>query len=139
MADKVRTQPCDRQDALARLAQAESFIEVGDMVLAAEDEAIATGGVAAALAVLAGIAAADAACCARLKERARGQDHKQAVGLVESVHPHGPEMAKDLGRLLARKDDAHYGLHVASVGDAKKMLEWAKRLAAHARGVVEVA
>lgn len=47
-------------------------------------------------------------------------------------------MARDLGRLLARKDDAHYGLHVVGDGDARKMVEWARRITALAREVVEV-
>ena len=137
MVGKVRTEPCGRPDALTRLTQAESFLEVASAVVDTEDQEIATAGVAAALAVLAGIAAADAACCARLRERARGQDHKRAVSLVESVHPHGPEMAKDLGRLLARKGDAHYGLHMVGAADANKMVDWAKRLTARAREVIE--
>jgi hypothetical protein len=64
----------------------------------------------AALAVLAGIAAADAACCAALGRRARGQDHREAVALVEPVTPGGKKAAKSLGRLLSLKDEAHYGL-----------------------------
>ena len=89
--------------------------------------------------MLAAIAASDAACCARLKERARGTDHKEAIPLLESVHPHGRKMAKDLKRLLARKDQAHYGLHMVGAGDAKKMVEWAKGMTGLARDVIESA
>ncbi|HZN18923.1 MAG TPA: hypothetical protein VFB84_12225 [Micromonosporaceae bacterium] len=42
-----------------------AFLEVAEMVGAEQDE-LATPGVAAALAVLAGIAASDAVCCAAL-------------------------------------------------------------------------
>ena len=64
-----RAQPCDRSDALNRLLQAEAFVTAAALVL--EDGTdVARPGVAAALAVLAGIAASDAACCARL-----GADH----------------------------------------------------------------
>jgi hypothetical protein len=74
-----------------------------------------------------------------VKQRARGDDHRQAVRLVDTVHPHGAEMAKDLARLLDRKDQAQYGLHMVGDGDAKKMVGWARRLVAHARAIVEAA
>lgn len=88
---------------------------------------------------LAGIAASDAVCCAKLKQRHRGPDHKDAVAMLATVRPHGRQMSNDLARLLSRKDDAHYGLHLVSAGNAEKMVEWAKRLAAHARKVLESA
>jgi hypothetical protein len=74
--------------------------------------------VAAALAVLAGIAASDAVCCARLGKRHRGPDHRGADDLVASVEPGGPEMARDLKRLLQRKDDAHYAPRAVLKADA---------------------
>lgn len=135
---KTRTQDCNREDALSRLRQAESFVEVADMVITGSDNGdVATPEVAAALTVLAGIAAADAACCAKLKMRARGRDHKEAVPMLGSVRPHGQQMSKDLERLLNRKDDAHYGLHLIGKGDTEKMLEWAKRIVSNARKVLE--
>jgi HEPN domain-containing protein len=140
MADrprKARAQDCTRENALSRLQQAESFVEVAELVITGGDNDIATPGVAAALAALAGIAASDAACCAKLKMRPRGRDHKEAVPMLATVHPHGPQMAKDLERLLNRKDDAHYGLHLIGKGDAEKMVEWAKRIVGNARKVLE--
>jgi len=125
-----RTQPCDLPQARARLRQAEAFVEVAD-------DDVATPGVAAALAVLAGIAASDAACCAKLKARSRGQNHLDAVGVLATVEPHGNEMSKNLSRLLQRKDDAYYGLSVVTAGDAMKMVGWAKRIVDRARQVIE--
>jgi hypothetical protein len=55
-----------------------------DLVLG-DDSDLATPSVAAALAVLAGIAASDAACCARLGRRPRGQDHATATTLLRTV------------------------------------------------------
>jgi hypothetical protein len=122
---------CDTEHARARLEQAHAFLEVADLVGTQKDE-LATPSVAAALAVLAGIAAADAACCATLGRRARGQDHRRAVQLLAQVAPSGAAMARDLGRLLSVKDDAHYGLlHVsgqraaAALRQARRMLETA--------------
>ena len=60
--------------------------------------------------VLAGIAAADAACCKSLGRRSRSQDHRDAVALVRQVEPGGADAAKQLERLLGLKDQAQYGL-----------------------------
>lgn len=133
---KSRTQACDRRAALNRLAQGESFLVAAELVTADEND-LANPGVAAALAVLAGIAASDAACCAKLGVRSRGQSHDEAVALVATVAPHGAEMAKDLSRLLNRKDDSHYGVTFVSTSDAHRMIGWATRLLTRARGAVE--
>jgi hypothetical protein len=53
---KSRTQSCGRSDALNRLAQAESFLLAAELIVD-DDSDDATPGVAASLAVLAGIAA----------------------------------------------------------------------------------
>ncbi|MDR0342011.1 MAG: hypothetical protein LBI49_02660 [Nocardiopsaceae bacterium] len=90
-----------------------------------------------ALAVLAGIAASDAACCAALRMRARGQDHGQAARLLGEITPDGTEMARDLVRLLAIKDDAHYGLLDVSGQRAATALRQAGRLVTRAGRLVE--
>lgn len=133
---RSRTDPCDRIQALNRLAQAEAFLAAAELVV--EDGSdIAYPGVAGALAVLAGIAAADAACCARLGQRARGQAHAEARTLVATVAPHGGAMAKDLQRLLARKDSSQYGIAFVSAAEAARMMVWGRRLVATARRAVE--
>jgi hypothetical protein len=111
-------------------------------VLAAElvledTTALANSGVAAALAILAGIAASDAACCARLRKRARGQAHEEAVALLGTVEPGGTAMAKDLKRLLQRKDSASYGVAFFAFGEARDLVGWTKRLIGRARTAVE--
>jgi hypothetical protein len=83
---------------------------------------------AAALAVLAGIAATDAACCRALGRRSRGQDHRQAVDLVEQVEPGGGSAGKALRRLLDLKDEAHYGLFDISGNDLRAALRQARAL-----------
>lgn len=133
---KTRTQSCGRSDALNRLAQAESFLLAAELIIddGSDD---ATPSVAASLAVLAGIAASDAACCARLGVRARGQSHAEAVELLRTVEPGGDGMAKDLQRLLNRKDDSQYGVAFVSAAEASRMVDWSKRLLGHARRAVE--
>ena len=104
-----RTQDCSRADARTRLAHARKFLEVADLI-SSEKDIEESKSCAAALAVLAGIAAADAACCGILGRRSRGQDHRQAADLVEQVEPDGKAAAKALRELLDMKDTAHYGL-----------------------------
>jgi hypothetical protein len=122
-----RTSACTPAQGRSRLEQAESFLVAAELVLS-DDTNSATPGVAAALAVLAGIAASDAACCARLRKRPRGQDHKEAVNLVRTVAPHGEDMAKDLGRLLAAKDESHYGVSLVDRAKARRLVGYARRL-----------
>lgn len=131
-----RTQPCDRRAALNRLVQAESFLDAAELVTADESD-VANPGVAAALAVLAGIAASDAACCAKLGVRARGQSHDEAVAVLATVAPGGANMAKDLSRLLNRKDGSRYGVAFVSAGDAERMIGWARRLLEGAQTAVD--
>lgn len=135
MARSSRTQPCGREAATSRLAQAEAFLLAAELAIDDATET-ATPSVAASLAVLAGIAASDAACCARLGLRPRGQAHEEAVPLLATVRPHGTAMSKDLQRLLARKDSAQYGLTIVGAGEAAKMVGWAQRLVAAARTTV---
>jgi hypothetical protein len=46
-------------------------------------------------------------------------------------------MAKDLGRLLQRKDDARYGMTLMPPSEALRMVGWAKRLVDRARSAME--
>jgi hypothetical protein len=101
-----RTEAFGRAQARTRLLQAEKFGEVADLVLG--EEVDTAPGVAAALCVLAGIAAADAVCGAVLGRRSRGQDHRQAADMLRDVAPDGARMAKALRDLLDLKDASHY-------------------------------
>ena len=89
-----RTQDCDENAARARLRDARAQLDLAEIATAgsAPEERKA----AASCAVLAGIAAADAACCRSLGRRSRSQDHHEAVALVRQVAPGGPEAAKQL-------------------------------------------
>jgi hypothetical protein len=122
-----RTQTCSKEQARNRLSHARKFLEVAEMT-AGEAGDIEYASVAAALAVLAGIAASDAACCAALGRRARGQDHQQATRLVEQVEPGGSRAAKALRRLLSLKDEAHYGLFDVGGQDLQAALRQAGTL-----------
>lgn len=84
--------------------------------------------VSASLAVLAGIAACDAACCHALGRRSRSQNHHDAETLVSQILPGGPEAANSLRRLIGLKDTAHYGLIHVSGTELKTAIRRAESL-----------
>jgi hypothetical protein len=123
----ARTQECSERDARTRLSHARKFLEVAELV-AGEGEDMEYSSPAASLAVLAGIAASDAACCKALGRRSRGKDHRQAIDLVEQVEPGGTEAGNALRRLLGLKDEAHYGLFDVGGNDLRAVVRQAKSL-----------
>lgn len=127
MRPQGRTQDCNRAQAAVRLAQARAFLDVAELV-SGEDDELANDNVVAALAVLAGIAAADAACCGTVGHRSRGQDHRQAIQLVAKAGSGGKTLSRALGRLLDIKDNAHYGMIYVGPQQAKTALRQAKEL-----------
>jgi hypothetical protein len=107
-----RVVACSPTECRARREQARAFLEVAKLVLT-EDRREAH--VAAALAVLAGIAAADAICGFSLRKWSRGQDHRQAVNLLSDVALQDTTLPIKLSRLLAEKDAAHYSSALITV------------------------
>jgi hypothetical protein len=91
--------------------------------------------IAATLAVLAGISASDAACCAALGRRSRGDDHRQAVVLLREIAG-GDQAAKRLLDLLNLKDTAQYGLIPITDRELTTALRRAKSLLDFAREVL---
>jgi len=80
--------------------------------------------------VHAGIAAADVICCARLGRQSTGENHVEAVVLLESVS--GPA-ARHLHTLLGMKTQAGYGHRPASAADVKRSSRAAQHLLEAAR------
>lgn len=101
-----RTRSCNRGDARTRLDRARKYHEVAELMLSEGSEyaSVATGN-----AVLAGIAAADAVCCALAGEMYRGQDHRAAARHLERVTG-DPKLGGALRDLADLKDVAHYGV-----------------------------
>src|SRR5690625_3680794 len=130
----TRTQTRGTTEASTRDASAEKFLEVASLI-EGEDEGTFRS-VGASLAVLAGIAAADAACCSALGRRSRGQDHHQAESLISEITPGGTNAASALRRLLNLKDTAHYGFIHVSRDDLKVAMRQAQRLVDFANEVI---
>lgn len=126
-----RTRCCGINDARQFLKRAESHLEAIDLL---QDDLPDS---AANLAVSVAINASDAACCARIGKHNRGPDHKAAVDLLATVVPGGKELAKDLKRVLDKKDDAEYRQIPLSSSDAKKVISWSRRLVMKAREAVD--
>lgn len=131
-----RTAPCTRSDARARLGAAQAYLDVARQVLG-EPLRSEYLNVAAGLAVLAGIAASDAICGARLGRIHRGEDHLGAQDMLREATPDGDKLATQLGRLLSLKDAAHYGVQVVSSRNATDATKWASRLVERAREETE--
>lgn len=120
-----RVVACTPSDCRERRDQARAFLDVANLVLT-EDRREAHA--AAALAVLAGIAAADAICGLTLRKWSRGQDHAQAVELLGEVALRDTTLPAKLKRLLADEDAAHYSPSLISVEKAKTMVRHATAL-----------
>lgn len=125
-----RTARCGRKEAQARLLAARAFASVAELVYAEPDDPLLPlRGVAAAVAVLGGIAAADVICCVRLGEMFRGEDHDQAVDLLAKAHPEGTRVKNDLQRrLLSVKDKVHYQAIIVTPKETEAAIRQAKRV-----------
>jgi len=130
-----RTQPCDLTHARTRLDNAQKSLEVAELA-AGENEIPASRSVAAALAVLFGIASADAACCAAPGRRLRGEDRREAAVLLRQIVPSGERAARAMIELLNLKDTAQYGLIPITRRELTTALRRAATLLDFAREVV---
>lgn len=131
-----RTRAATAEDARTRRRSAIAYLEVAELVLD-DEERVEMPGVAAGLAVLAGVAGSDAICARRLGEIHRGDDHRSAAALLEQATPDGKRLAATFLRLIDIKDEAHYGISVASPRKARDAVRWATQIVARATEEVE--
>jgi hypothetical protein len=129
---KTRTQDCGKAEAKTRLEDARQQLVYAE--LHGKDSKPSERKASVATAVLAAIAAADAACCHALGERSRSDDHRDAVNLVKQVAPGGTDAGNKLQRLLNLKDEAQYGFggmgsqkHAVAIRQAKALVEFAEQ------------
>lgn len=138
MTSSNRVRPCDANQARQRMARAREFLEVAELVVDEKDQdaSFVYASSAAALAVLAGIAASDAACCKALQERSRSESHRDAERLLALITPGGKKAAGDLRELLNLKDKAQYGFLAMSVPEVRKVMRRASQLVEFAAEVL---
>jgi hypothetical protein len=113
------------------MRKAEGFVDAADGIATLDDSGEARDAVVT-LYVHAGIAAADAICCATLGVHSSGDNHAEAIALLEKAAR--PE-ARHLATLLGMKTKAGYSHRPASEGDAKRAARAAVRLVESARAV----
>lgn len=131
-----RTQTCGEPQARQRLAQAARFLDVAELTADESDPSLEHSSAAASIAILAGIAAADAACCRALGERSRSDNHHDAEQLLIQIKPGGKQAAAQLRQLVDLKDTAHYGFITVTASELKRCLSQARRLVDFAERVV---
>ena len=130
-----RQAPCGVPEARARRG-AQAYLQTAELV-EREQRRAEFANVAAGLAVLAGIAASDAICCLRQGSRSRGEDHREATGLLEGATPDGRKLATTLRRLLDLKDASHYRVGLVNARTARDATRWARLLVERAQEELE--
>jgi hypothetical protein len=113
-------------DAKARLHAAEAFLDAAQT--SKDPDVIATNAIHAA------VAAADATCCAALRERSADGNHGLAVDLLGEVDK---TLAAALRRALDRKNQAAYEARDIAASDAKACVRHAIALIEAARNRIQ--
>jgi len=85
---------------------------------------------------LAAIAASDAICCRRLKQRSADTDHAAAVELLRQVTPEGTELAKALSVAIKLKTAMQYGTELVTESEHTRLMRAAERLVRTARTIL---
>ncbi len=119
---KLPTRTADRAQGRARLAVAQKYLQVAELVA---DEDGAAINVCVGLAVLAGIAAGDALCIAGTSTRYSGKDHDAAADLLAGVDP---ALGKRLRQLVELKTGSHYGESLLGSSERRAALRAASTL-----------
>jgi hypothetical protein len=109
---------------------AEKYLEAAELM--AEEPEAAAGHVVVSVAVLAGIAAGDAICCASLRERYRGTDHFEAVRLLARTDR---DLSDELAKLIRLKPTSHYGSSFVTADNRRQAMRAASKLVRRARQV----
>jgi len=110
-------------DARAHLRKAEEFLEAAEL-----SEEVGLFNAATASSVTSGINAKDAMCLTLTGRTAKTDSHNDAVAELRSAGPLARDHATTLGRLLKLKNRAQYQTADVARTDARKAIEWARRL-----------
>lgn len=132
---KGRTRRCGQAESTKRMKDALAQLTLAEIAIDAIDDATRNASVSSA--VLAGIAAADAACCKVLGEVSKGESHREAADLLRRIKPGGDEAANDFERLIAMKSISQYGFDSVSGADAAAAARRARSLIQFAESLAE--
>ncbi|HWL43649.1 MAG TPA: hypothetical protein VNQ73_11945 [Ilumatobacter sp.] len=124
-----RTRPCNAAQRIGRLSKAKAFLEAAKLVDELNDGDPDLVDAAVTLYIHAGIAAADMICCARLGEHALGENHIEAVQLLDKADK---DSAKYLRTLLGSKTKSGYSAETSSTAEHKQAQRAAAALVARA-------
>lgn len=113
----ARTNPCSPAIQRGRLRKAEQFAAQAQALKDISEDVASIADSYVTLSVLAGIAATDALCCARLGEHATGESHQAALDLVGRFDK---AAQRHLSVLLGMKTKAGYSHSPMSGDDCKK-------------------
>lgn len=119
---KLPTRRSSRAEAISRCRIAQKYFAVADLAATEDGEAI---NVAVGLAVLAGIAAADAITSLAIGERYSGKDHSTAADLLGRVDS---GLGAQLRDLVDLEPHSHYGDSLLSTRDRARALRAARIL-----------
>jgi hypothetical protein len=123
----VQTRTTQPGEGRGRRQVAEKYLEVAMLIDSEDGTAI---NVCVGVAVLAGIAAADAICAASIGERYSGSDHFAAADVLGRV---SAKLGKQLRELVTLKATSRYGHGLLSAAQRKTALLCASALVADAR------
>ncbi len=117
------------REAKMKLGQAEKYLQIAKFETEKDPASLIA---AATNAIFAGIAASDAACCAKLGKYSRSQNHSDAAKLLATIEPGGRSASKDFALLIGKKDEANYGFNVSNT-ELKTLLRKAESLVSFAK------
>jgi len=121
-----RAANCTPAQARDRLKAAKAYLDLADLASLESDLTSHQRAALVGNAVLAGIAACDAICGLAIGQYSRGQDHSQAVGMLQRVKVKNPSLTTRFARLLALKSNAHYSAGTISAQQAEQALRTAR-------------
>jgi hypothetical protein len=124
---KLTTRDADKTWAHGRRDVGAKYLEVAELAATEDGEAI---NVCVGLAVLAGIAAADAICISAMGHHYSGSDHAAAADLLGRVDK---DLARKLRSLISFKPGAYYGNALLTSAQRASALGAARALVDEAR------
>jgi len=128
----ARTTPCSPEIRRDRLRKAGQFLDAANLTAGQAGGKAENADSFITLCIHAGIAASDVICCARLGQHTQGENHTEAVALLEKADSGS---GKHLRVLLSMKTKVGYSHTEATAADAKRAGRAAEALVETARRV----